>query len=83
MARKWAAAVAVACMTVIKPAGETPLTVLAMVHLVQQVVFLRGVVNVMPSECAGEAGTAICLYKLVKKVLLTGSTRVVKLLMEQ
>lgn len=83
IARKWAAAVAVGCSTVIKPASETPLTALAMGHLAQEAGFPKGVVNILPSERSSEAGKAICEHKLVKKVTFTGSTNVGKILMKQ
>lgn len=83
IARKWAAAVAVGCTAVIKPASETPLTALAMGHLAQEAGFPKGVINILPSERAAEAGQAICEHKLVKKVSFTGSTNVGKLIMKQ
>lgn len=83
IARKWAAAVAVGCSTVIKPASETPLTALAMGHLAQEAGFPKGVVNILPSERSSEAGRAICEHKMVKKVTFTGSTNVGKILMKQ
>lgn len=83
IARKWAAAVAVGCTTVIKPASETPLTALAMAYLSQKAGYPKGVINVLPSERSADAGTAICAHKLVKKVTFTGSTNVGKILMRQ
>lgn len=83
IARKWAAAVAVGCSTVIKPASETPLTALAMGHLAQEAGFPKGVVNILPSERSSDAGKAICEHKLVKKITFTGSTNVGKILMKQ
>lgn len=83
IARKLAAAVAVGCTTVIKPASETPLTALAMGYLSQQAAFPNGVVNILPSQKSSDAGKAICEHKLVKKVTFTGSTNVGKILMKQ
>lgn len=83
IARKWAAAVAVGCTTVIKPASETPLTALAMGCLSQEAGFPKGVINILPSERSSDAGKAICEHKLVKKVTFTGSTNVGKILMKQ
>lgn len=81
--RKLAAAASVGCTTVIKPASETPLTALALAYLLEQAGFPKGVVNVLTSENAAEAGTAICEHPLVKKVTFTGSTGVGKILMKQ
>lgn len=81
--RKLAAAVAAGCTTVVKPASETPLSALALAQLAEDAGFPKGVVNVIPSSKAAEAGTAICEHPLVKKVSFTGSTNVGKILMGQ
>lgn len=81
--RKLAAAVAAGCTTVIKPASETPLSALALAQLAEDAGFPKGVVNVIPSSKAAEAGAAISEHPLVKKVSFTGSTNVGKILMGQ
>lgn len=83
IARKLAAAVAAGCTAVIKPASETPLSALALAQLADDAGFPKGVVNVMPSAKAADAGTAICEHPQVKKVSFTGSTNVGKILMGQ
>lgn len=81
--RKLAAATAVGCTAVIKPASETPLTALALALLAEEAGFPKGVVNVVPSSNSAEAGKVLCEHPLVKKVSFTGSTNVGKILMKQ
>lgn len=83
IARKLAAAACVGCTTVIKPASETPLTALAMAHLLELAGFPKGVVNVLCSASSSAAGKLLCEHPLVKKVTFTGSTGVGKILMQQ
>ncbi|EEQ35972.1 putative succinate-semialdehyde dehydrogenase [Clavispora lusitaniae] len=81
--RKLAAAIAVGCTAVVKPASETPLSALALAQLADDAGFPKGVINVLPSSRAAEAGLAICENPIVKKVSFTGSTNVGKILMGQ
>lgn len=81
--RKLAAATAVGCTAVIKPASETPMTALALAQLAEEAGFPKGVVNVVPSSNSAEAGKALCEHPQVKKVSFTGSTNVGKILMKQ
>lgn len=81
--RKLGAYVAAGCTGVIKPASETPLTALALGYLQQEAGFPAGVVNVLPSKNAAEAGELLCSHPKVKKISFTGSTNVGKLLMKQ
>ena len=82
--RKVGAALAAGCTTVWKPAGETPLTALALAVLAEEAGFEKGVVNVITSlETTAEVGEEMCRNSKVKKISFTGSTRVGKLLMKQ
>ncbi|CAH6719542.1 succinate-semialdehyde dehydrogenase [NADP(+)] [[Candida] jaroonii] len=81
--RKLGAYVAAGCTGVIKPASETPLTALALGYLQQEAGFPAGVVNILPSKNAAEAGELLCSNPKVKKISFTGSTNVGKLLMKQ
>lgn len=81
--RKLAVALSVGCTAVVKPASETPLTALAIAHLIQEAGFEKGVVNFVTSSSSAEAGKAICEHPLVKKITFTGSTSVGKILMNQ
>jgi succinate-semialdehyde dehydrogenase / glutarate-semialdehyde dehydrogenase len=82
--RKAGAALAAGCTTVWKPAGETPLTSLALAVLAQEAGFPKGSINVITTlNTVAEVGEAICKSKQVKKLSFTGSTRVGKLLASQ
>jgi aldehyde dehydrogenase (NAD+) len=79
---KLGAALAVGCTVVIKPATETPLSLLYASQLFKEAGFPDGVVNVVPG--AGRvAGEAIICHKDVDKVAFTGSTAVGKTVMKQ
>lgn len=83
IARKLAAATATGCTSVIKPAGETPLTALALAHLAEKAGFPAGVCNVLPTADSAKVGKLICEHPLIKKVSFTGSTGVGRILMSQ
>lgn len=79
---KLGSALAVGCTVVIKPASETPLSLLYAAELFKKAGFPDGVVNVIPG--AGRiAGEAIITHKDVDKVAFTGSTAVGKQVMKQ
>lgn len=70
---KLGSALAVGCTVVIKPASETPLSLLYAARLFKEAGFPDGVVNVVPG--AGRvAGEAIITHADVDKVAFTGST---------
>lgn len=76
--RKAGGAIAAGCTTVVKPAGETPLTALAIAYLGEQAGIPKGVLNVITSlENLAAVGRALC------ELSFTGSTAVGKLLMQQ
>ncbi|MBU5253040.1 aldehyde dehydrogenase family protein [Lysinibacillus capsici] len=70
---KLGAALAVGCTVVIKPAAETPLSLLYVGKLMKQAGLPDGVVNIVPGT--GEAGEAIVTHEGVAKVAFTGSTK--------
>ena len=79
---KLGSALAVGCTVVIKPASETPLSLLYAAKLFKEAGFPDGVVNVVPG--AGRvAGEAIITHKDVDKVAFTGSTAVGKEVMKK
>ncbi|MDW0110701.1 aldehyde dehydrogenase family protein [Sporosarcina aquimarina] len=79
---KLGSALAVGCTVVIKPASETPLSLLYVAKLFKDAGFPDGVVNVVPG--AGRlAGDAIVTHKDVDKVAFTGSTSVGKGIMHK
>ncbi|KAF2842540.1 succinate-semialdehyde dehydrogenase [Patellaria atrata CBS 101060] len=80
--RKAGAALAAGCTMVIKPSPETPLSVLALVHLASRAGFEKGVLNVLTTslENTPALSEALCKHPLVSKVTFTGSTKVGKLI---
>ena len=85
IARKAAAALAVGCTLVVKPAEATPLSALALAALAEQVGIPAGVFNVVTgaAEDAPTIGRALCEDPRVRALSLTGSTEVGKLLLRQ
>lgn len=82
--RKVAPALAAGCTTVWKPAGETPLSALALAVLAQEAGFPKGSINAITTlNTVAEVGDALCKNSLVRKLSFTGSTRVGKLLAAQ
>ncbi|GAC98095.1 hypothetical protein PHSY_005684 [Pseudozyma hubeiensis SY62] len=82
--RKIGPALAAGCTCIVKPAGETPLSTLAFAELVKRAGYPDGCVNVVTTlDNVAEVGKAICEHKHVRKVSLTGSTRVGKLIASQ
>ncbi|XP_076827674.1 succinate-semialdehyde dehydrogenase, mitochondrial [Brachyhypopomus gauderio] len=82
--RKVAAALAVGCTVVVKPAEDTPLSALALAELAAQAGIPAGVVNVVPCsrEKASAVGEVLCTDPLVAKVSFTGSTATGKILLK-
>lgn len=80
--RKIAPAMAVGCTCIVKPAGETPLTALALAELAQEAGLPAGVLNVITGN-AVEIGKAFCESEDVKALTFTGSTQVGRILMAQ
>ena len=82
--RKIGPALAAGCTCIVKPAGETPLSTLAFAELVKRAGYPDGCVNVVTTlDNVTEVGKAICEHPQVRKVSLTGSTRVGKLIAAQ
>ncbi len=74
--RKIAPALAAGCTVVIKPASETPLTMLALMPLLEEAGVPQGVVNVLPSRRSGAVVDAMLHDPRVRIVSFTGSTGV-------
>ena len=74
--RKLAPALAAGCTTILKPASDTPLTALAIGHLLQQAGVPAGVVNVLPSRRSAAIADAVLHDPRVRKLSFTGSTEV-------
>jgi succinate-semialdehyde dehydrogenase / glutarate-semialdehyde dehydrogenase len=72
--RKIAPALAAGCTVVVKPASETPLTMLALARLLEQAGVPAGVVNVLPSRRSSAVVGAMLTDPRVRVVSFTGST---------
>ena len=80
--RKIAPALAAGCSVVIKPASETPLTMLLLMPLLEEAGVPKGVVNVVPSRRSGALVDRMLSDPRVRVVSFTGSTQVGRKLLE-
>jgi succinate-semialdehyde dehydrogenase / glutarate-semialdehyde dehydrogenase len=81
--RKIGPALAAGCTVVVKPASETPLTMLALMPILEEAGVPKGVVNVVPSRRSGAVVSAMLHDMRVRVISFTGSTEVgIKLLHE-
>jgi betaine-aldehyde dehydrogenase len=76
---KLAPAICAGCTMVIKPAEQTPLTLLEFARFFEECGLPKGVVNVVTGF--GETGAAIVAHKDVDKIAFTGSLEVGKIVM--
>ena len=74
--RKIAPALAAGCGVIIKPASETPLTMLALMPLLEEAGVPAGLVNVLPSRRTGALVDHIMNDPRIRVVSFTGSTGV-------
>ena len=81
--RKIAPALAAGCTVVLKPASETPLTMLALAELFQEAGVPPGVVNILPSRKSGTVVAAMLKDPRVRVISFTGSTEVGKKLLHE
>jgi succinate-semialdehyde dehydrogenase/glutarate-semialdehyde dehydrogenase len=81
--RKIAPALAAGCTVVLKPASETPLTMLALAELFQDAGVPAGVVNILPSRKSGAVVSAMLHDPRVRVVSFTGSTEVGRTLLRE
>ncbi|MDO6816207.1 NAD-dependent succinate-semialdehyde dehydrogenase [Cobetia amphilecti] len=80
--RKAAAALAAGCTVLVKPAGETPFSALALAELAERAGIPAGVFSVITGE-ASEVSKQLCDDPRVAGLSFTGSTRVGRLLLKQ
>lgn len=73
-------ALATGCTVVLKPAEQTPLSVLRLAEILQEADLPPGVVNVVPGY-GPTAGAALVKHPLVDKIAFTGSTEVGRIIM--
>ncbi|WP_245578952.1 NAD-dependent succinate-semialdehyde dehydrogenase [Cucumibacter marinus] len=80
--RKIAPALAAGCPVIIKPASETPLTMLALMPLLEEAGVPKGVVNVLPTRRTGPVVDAMLHDPRVRVISFTGSTGVGRTLLK-
>ncbi|MBV7377945.1 NAD-dependent succinate-semialdehyde dehydrogenase [Maritimibacter dapengensis] len=83
IARKAGPALAAGCGFVAKPAGETPLSALAMAVLAERAGLPKGLFSVVTSSSSSEIGKEFCENPTVRKLTFTGSTEVGRILLRQ
>lgn len=81
--RKIGPALAAGCTMVVKPAAQTPLTMLALAGILDEVGLPAGVVNVIPTSRAGEVMEPLIRDPRTRKLTFTGSTPIGRALVEQ
>jgi succinate-semialdehyde dehydrogenase / glutarate-semialdehyde dehydrogenase len=81
--RKIGPALAAGCAVVLKPASDTPLTMLALMPILEEAGVPAGVVNVIPSRSSGKVVSAMLHDPRVRVVSFTGSTEVGRKLLHE
>jgi succinate-semialdehyde dehydrogenase / glutarate-semialdehyde dehydrogenase len=81
--RKIGPALAAGCTMIVKPAQETPLTMLLLAKLMAEAGLPKGVLSVLPTSGPGELTTALIDDGRLRKLTFTGSTGVGKALAKQ
>ena len=81
--RKVGPAVAAGCTMVVKPAAQTPLSMLAFAALMQEAGLPDGVLNVVTTSSSGQVMEPLVRDARTRKLTFTGSTDVGRRLVEQ
>src|SRR3712207_4948050 len=81
--RKIGPAIAAGCTMVVKPASQTPLTMLALAALLEEVGVPAGVVNVLATSRTSDVTGPLIADPRLRKLTFTGSTPVGKSLVKQ
>jgi succinate-semialdehyde dehydrogenase/glutarate-semialdehyde dehydrogenase len=81
--RKIGPAMAAGCTMIIKPAQETPLTMLLLAKLMDDAGLPKGVLSILPTSSPGVLTTALIDDGRLRKLTFTGSTGVGKALAKQ
>jgi len=81
--RKIGPALAAGCTVVLKPASDTPLTMLALMPILAEAGVPAGVVDVIPSRSSGTVVSAMLHDPRVRVVSFTGSTEVGRKLLHE
>ena len=81
--RKIGPAIAAGCTMVIKPAQQTPLSMLALAKIFEEAGLPKGVLNVLTASSSSAVSKPIIDDPRLRKLTFTGSTEVGRLLVEQ
>ncbi len=81
--RKIGPAIAAGCTMVIKPAQQTPLSMLALAKIFEEAGLPAGVLNVLTSSSSSAVSKPIINDPRLRKLTFTGSTEVGRMLVEQ
>ncbi|MDA0179224.1 NAD-dependent succinate-semialdehyde dehydrogenase [Solirubrobacter phytolaccae] len=81
--RKIGPAIAAGCTMIIKPAQQTPLSMLALAKIFQEAGLPDGVLNVLTGSSSGEISEPLINDPRLRKLTFTGSTPVGQKLVEQ
>jgi len=81
--RKVAPAIAAGCTMVLKPAQQTPLSMLALARILEEAGLPEGVLNVVPTTRAGDVVEPLLHDPRARKLSFTGSTAVGRRLVAQ
>jgi succinate-semialdehyde dehydrogenase/glutarate-semialdehyde dehydrogenase len=81
--RKIAPAIAAGCTMVVKPAQQTPLSMLALAQVLEQAGLPKGVLNVITAKRSGAIIEPLLKDPRARKLSFTGSTEVGRKLIEQ
>ncbi len=81
--RKIGPAIAAGCTMVVKPAHQTPLSMLMLVQILEQAGLPKGVLNLITASSSSEAMAPLIADPRLRKLSFTGSTEVGRKLMSQ
>jgi succinate-semialdehyde dehydrogenase / glutarate-semialdehyde dehydrogenase len=81
--RKVGPAIAAGCTMVVKPAQQTPLSMLMLVKILEEAGLPKGVLNLITASSASESTGPLIGDARLRKLSFTGSTEVGRKLMEQ
>jgi succinate-semialdehyde dehydrogenase/glutarate-semialdehyde dehydrogenase len=81
--RKVGPAIAAGCTMVVKPAQQTPLSMLMLVKILEESGLPKGVLNLITASSASESTGPLISDPRLRKLSFTGSTEVGRKLMEQ
>jgi succinate-semialdehyde dehydrogenase/glutarate-semialdehyde dehydrogenase len=81
--RKIGPAIAAGCTMIVKPAEQTPLSMLALAGIMAEAGVPSGVLNVLTTNRPGEVVEPLLRGGTIRKLSFTGSTQIGRLLLEQ